>query len=124
MRAVVNCSLDEKLGAHLSVERRFRMVMAVMRLVFRDVEGQIQVATYDGPDGPVREHCAVVSINCDGPVVLLERELHHIAASMGQDCVAVMVDGGVGKCIGPGAHRWPFDIKFFKQPVTAQQQAA
>lgn len=120
--AVLNVSLDAKIAPGQTTEQRHRMVMACMRLMFRDAcVGEIGTAQYDGPDGHTQERCSIVTIDLHGVSVhVFEDGVHQISRSLGQDCIAVMYDDGTGKCIGPHADRWPFDRKFFNLPAVCQ----
>ena len=117
MQAVLNISLDDKVCAGASIEHRYNIVRAALRLCFVGVVGEIRTVNYDGPDGPVHEHCAIFSVEFDARLEVVEDALYAIARSLGQDCLAVMYGTGSGKCIGPGAHRWPFDAKHFNLPA-------
>jgi hypothetical protein len=121
--AVLNVSLDDKICQGASVQHRFNMVMRCMKLCFQEqVIGEIQTVQYDGPDGPVREDCAVITIGvADLSRTAVENALYMIANNLGQECIAILyADDQVGKCIGPGADRWPFDRKHFNLPAVCR----
>lgn len=120
--AILNVSLDDKLGSGLSVDRRHRMVMACMRLMFPGAcIGEIGTAAYDGPHGPVQERRSIVQVELEGVSrAVFEDGIHHIAQSMGQDCIAVLYDDGTGTCVGPLAQLWPFQRKFFILPAVCR----
>lgn len=122
-QAVLNISLDEKLCPG-PIEQRFRMVMAACRLCFHDVVGEIQTCRYDGPEGAVREQCAVVTVGFEVHRFALEDAVKYLASQFGQDCIAVMYVDGTGRCVGHRADRWPFDAKFFNLPAVCQLGAA
>lgn len=123
--AILNISLDESLGgAHMSVEQRYRMVMACFRLMFPGgCIGEIGTASYEGPNGPVQERCAIVQVELAGVArSVFEDGVRHISSQLGQDCIAVMYDSGEGCTVGPRADRWPFDPKFFNLPAVCRLQ--
>lgn len=120
--AILNVSLDAKIAPAQTVEQRHRMVMACMRLMFRDAcIGEIGTAQYDGPDGQVQERCSIIQVDLQGVSLhVFEDGVFHISRSLGQDCISVMYDDGAGKCIGPRAERWPFDRRFFNLPAVCR----
>lgn len=124
MNAILNVSLDDQVCPNGTIEHRYNIVRAALRLCFAGVVGEIQNVSYDGPDGPVREHCGVFAVEFDVHPVIVEDALHAVARSLGQDCVAILYDTGVGKCVGPGAERWPFDAAHFNLPAAHLQAAA
>lgn len=123
--AILNVSLDEKVCAGASTAHRFNMVMRCMKMCFQDqVLGEVQTVAYDGPDGPVREDCAVITIGiADVSRKTLEDAIYMIASNLGQDCIAVLYDSGEGLCVGPGASRWPFDRASFSLPAICSLKA-
>lgn len=116
MLAVLNISLDEKIPGHDAAEK---MALILMRAhhVFGPTCGEMQQVQYDGPDGPVEEHCAVLVIGSEAKELTLENAIHMMAMGFGQDCIAVVYHDGRGKTIGPGAERWPFDRRYFNMPA-------
>jgi hypothetical protein len=117
MRATLNISLDGNVCPNATAERRYAIVRAALRLCFAGVVGEIQSVSYDGPDGRVHEHCGVFEVECDASQGVFEDALRGISQSLGQDCIAVLYQDGSGKCIGPRAERWPFDLKRFNRPA-------
>jgi hypothetical protein len=114
--AILNVSLDKAVNPG-PIQRRFDIVMAHMRLCFRDAVGEIAHVTYDGPDGPVQEACAVVTVSYEATRQILNSGIYALANGLGQDCIAVVLDDGQGECVGPGADRWPFDMQRFNRPA-------
>lgn len=122
--AILNVSLDEKIQANATIERRFEIVRAALRLCGEVLAGEIQPVEYDGPDGRVREHCGVFTVKVDGARPVFEQVMHNLAATLGQECIAVMYEDQAGVCCGPGAERWAFNLEYFRRPIGARAEAA
>lgn len=126
MRAVLNVYLDDKVCPNVTAERRYAIVRTALRLAFGGfggVVGEIRRVGYDGPDGPVDEHCGIFQVEFEYGRDLFESALYGVANSLGQDCIAVLYEDGAGRCVGPRADRWPFDPQHFNLPAANLQQA-
>ena len=97
IHAVLTVSLDERVCPNVTTERRYEIVRAALRLCFPGgVVGQTQSVT-----SVVHEPCGVFSVECDGTRAAFDDAVHHIAQSLGQDCIEVVYADGTSRCIGP-----------------------
>lgn len=114
MLAVLNVSLDEKICQDPS--SRFRIVMDKARSLLAHVCGEVQQASYQGPDGQVTEDCAVIMFEVTTGMEVIRDAIDMLARQLGQDCVAAVFADGYGCTIGPKSARWPFDRDYFNMP--------
>ena len=118
MQAIVNIELDDKVNPKSDVAARYAAVLASVRRFFTRSVGEIRVADYDGPDGRVTEHTAVITFEHYADKAVVLQAMNQLARQFNQDCVAVLFHDGEGRLVGPEADRWGgFKMQYFKRPA-------
>lgn len=126
MQAILNIELDDKTGP-ADVEARHAKVMAAVRRFFTRAVGEVRSVDYNGPDGRVLEHTAVVVFEFHAQKTIVLKAAYQLALEFQQDCVAVLFQDGEGRLVGPEADRWGnFQLQYFKRPAMYEllQEAA
>ena len=127
MQAIVNIELDSKSVPSADLESRYSIVAARVRKFFTRAISEIREVSYEGPDGKVTEHTAVITFEFNTQKSVVLSAMNQIARDFNQDCVAVLFSDGEGRLVGPEVDRWGgFKIEYFKRPAFCEilQEAA
>lgn len=118
MQAIINIELDDKSVPNADLETRYSVVVSRVRKFFTRAIGEIREVQYEGPDGPVDTHTAVISFEFSAQKNVVLQVANQLSRDFNQDCVAVLFGDGEGRLVGPEADRWGgFKITEFKRPA-------
>jgi hypothetical protein len=118
MQAIVNIELDSKSVPGADLESRHSIVAARVRKFFTRAISEIREVSYEGPDGKVTEHTAVITFEFNTQKSVVLSAMNQVARDFNQDCVAVLFSDREGRLVGPEADRWGgFKIEYFKRPA-------
>lgn len=118
MQAIINLELDDKSVPNADLEARYSAAIARVRKFFTRAIGEVREARYDGPDGQVAEHTAVITFEFSAQKNVVLQVANQLARDFNQDCIAVLFSDGEGRLVGPEADRWGgFKLERFKRPA-------